>query len=559
MCKQENNTKFQFLKNKKVIIISIIIAVVLILTIIFCTIFSLINMNSTKMIQGVKINNTDIAGLTRQEATQKMQEEINKKNTSKIKLVKDEFNSEISIEQLEVNYNIENAIEEAFLVGRSGNIFSNNFEILGSKTKGRNIELNIEYNSEKLNQIIDEINGGIPGAIKDNSYYIEESNLIITKGTDGKSINREELSNKVKENIAKLSVLDEQIDLPVEDTKVKAIDIEKIYNEIHTEAKDAYYTKDPFTVYPHVTGVDFAISLDEAKNMLQEEKQEYVIPLKITVPNITTDKIGSEAFPDMLSTFTTRYDGGNVDRTTNLRKAVNKINGMVIMPGQTFSYNATLGQRSIAAGYREAKVYQGGKVIDGIGGGICQISSTLYNSVVFANLEIVARRNHGFVPSYLGAGRDATVVYGATDFKFKNTRKYPIKIVASVKNGIARVDIYGIKEETEYKIDIQTSITETIPFKTTYIDDPSLPVGKEVVEQKGQNGCKSVAYKVMSLNGKVVSRTLLSSDTYNAMEKLIRRGVENTSVVPQPEVTPDVPTVTPETVPEQTPTQEVNP
>ena len=554
MSEQQNDTKFQFFRNKKVIIASIVIAVILILTIIFCTIFSLININSTKIIKGVKINNIDVAGLTKEEATQKMQEEINKKNASKIKLVKDEFNSEIIIEQLEVNYNMENAIEEAFLVGRRGNIFSNNFEILGSSNKGRNIEVNIEYNNEKLNQIIDEINGGIPGAIKDNSYYIEESNLIITKGTDGNSINKEELSNKVKENIEKISVLDEKIELPVENIKAQAIDIEKIYNEIHTEAKDAYYTKDPFTVYPHINGVDFAISLDEAKNMLQEEKQEYLIPLKITVPNITTDKIGSEAFPDLLSTFTTRYDGGNVDRTTNLRKAVNKINGIVITPGQTFSYNATLGERSIAAGYREAKVYQGGKVIDGIGGGICQISSTLYNSVVFANLEIVERRNHGFLTSYLGAGRDATVVYGATDFRFKNTRKYPVKIVASVKNGIARVDIYGIKEETEYKIDIQTSVTETIPFKTTYIDDPSLPVGKEVVEQKGQNGCKSVAYKVMTSNGKVVSRKLLSSDTYNAMEKLIRRGVEEASAAPQPEETQ----ITPEVVPDA-PTQEVNP
>lgn len=539
MSEQKNDTKSQFFNKKKIVISSIIIAIVLILIIIFCTIFSLINMNSTKIIQGVKINNIDVAGLTKQEAAQKIQELTGVKNASKIKLIKEEFNNEISIEQLEVNYNIENAVERAFFIGRNGNIFSNNFEILDVKSKGKNIELNIEYNSEKLNQIINEINGVIPGAVKDNSYYVEDSNLIITKGTDGKCIDKEELSNRVKESLTAISVLDDKIELPVENAKVGEIDIEKIYNEIHTDAKDAYYTKDPFTVFPHVNGVDFAISLDEAKSMLQEEKQEYIIPLKIIVPNITTDKIGSEAFPDMLSTFTTRYDGGNIDRTTNLRKAVNKINGTVIAPGQTFSYNATLGERSIAAGYREAKVYQGGKVVDGIGGGICQISSTLYNSVVFANLEIVSRRNHGFLTSYLGAGRDATVVYGATDFKFKNTRNYPVKIVASVKNGVARVDIYGIKEQTEYKIDIQTSVTETIPFKTTYIEDTSLPVGKEVVEQKGQNGCKSVAYKVMSLNGKVVSRKLLSNDTYNPMERLIRKGVEAQSVEQKPEEAPD--------------------
>ena len=519
-------------------------------------------MGNTKIIQGVKINNIDVAGLTKEEATSKIQESINLKNESTIKLVKDDFNNEISIEQLEVNYNVEETVERAFLVGRSGNIFTNNFEILGSRNKGKNIELNIEFNNEKLNQVIDEINGEIPGAMKDNCYYIEDENLIVTKGTDGNSINKEELSKKVKENLVKISVVDEQIEIPVETVQVGAIDIEKIYNEIHTEAKDAYYTKDPFEIHPHVNGVDFAISMEEAKKIIEEDKEEYVIPLKITVPNITTDKLGSEAFPDMLSTFTTKYDGGNVNRTTNLRLAAGKINGTVIMPGETFSYNATVGQRTIAAGYKDAKIYQNGQVVDGLGGGICQISSTLYNSVVLANLDIVARKNHGFVTSYLGAGRDATVVYGATDFKFKNTRKYPVKIVASVSNGIAKVSIFGIKEETEYKIDIQASVTETIPYNTTYIDDDTLPEGTEVVEQKGQNGCKSVAYKVMSLNGSVVSRKLLSTDTYNAMERVIRRGVakQNTEPVvtpPQTEVTPTpepTPTPTPEPEPEPTPT-----
>ena len=301
-------------------------------------------------------------------------------------------------------------------------------------------------------------------------------------------------------------------------------------------------------------GVDFAISMDEAKKIIEEEKNEYTIPLKITIPNITTDKLGSEAFPDLLGSYSTKYDGGNSDRTTNLRLAVGKLNGTVVNPGQTFSYNATLGERSIAAGYKEAKVYQGGKVVDGIGGGICQISSTLYNAVVYANLEVVSRRNHGFMTSYASAGRDATVVYGAIDFKFKNTRKYPIKIVGSVKNGIAKIDIYGVKEDPEYKVEFQTSVTDTIPYTVTYIDDETLPVGKEVVEQKGANGCKSVTYKVLYLNGAAVSKKMLSSDTYNAMERVIRRGAATQTTEPVQQPTTVEPT--PQPTPEPTPTPE---
>lgn len=154
--------------------------------------------------------------------------------------------------------------------------------------------------------------------------------------------------------------------------------------------------------------------------------------------------------------------------------------------------------------------------------------------------------------SYAGAGRDATVVYGAIDFKFKNTRKYPIKIVGSVKNGIAKVDIYGAKEGTEYKVEFQTNVTETIPYNVTYIDDETLPIGKEVVEQKGANGCKSVTYKILYLNGAVVSKKVLSTDTYNAMERVIRRGVAAQIAEPVQKQPTVEPTPTPEPVPEPT-------
>ena len=137
-------------------------------------------------------------------------------------------------------------------------------------------------------------------------------------------------------------------------------------------------------------------------------------------------------------------------RTTNLKLAAGKIDGTVLLPGEVFSYNNVVGERTISAGYKDAAIYLNGQVVDGLGGGICQISTTLFNAVLFSNLEIVELYNHQFVPSYATAGRDATVVYGLTDFKFKNTRTYAIKIKAGVSNGIATISIYGIKEENEY-------------------------------------------------------------------------------------------------------------
>ena len=103
-----------------------------------------------------------------------------------------------------------------------------------------------------------------------------------------------------------------------------------------------------------------------------------------------------------------------------------------------------VGKRTIDAGYRAAPIYSGGKVVDDIGGGICQVSSTLYNAALLSNMSITNRSNHSFITSYADPGRDATVYYGAIDFKFKNTTNYPVKIVASTENGIEEVAMYGI-------------------------------------------------------------------------------------------------------------------
>ena len=155
------------------------------------------------------------------------------------------------------------------------------------------------------------------------------------------------------------------------------------------------------------------------------------------------------------------------------------------------AYNKTLGERTIAAGYKEAPIYVQGQVVDGLGGGICQITSTLYNAVLYANLEIVERSNHQFVPSYVTASRDATVVYGSIDFKFKNNRNYPIKLICSVANGVASFQIFGLKTDNEYEVVISSYETG-----------------------RTSNAIYSEAYKILKQNGQVVDKQLLSRDIY---------------------------------------------
>ena len=244
-------------------------------------------------------------------------------------------------------------------------------------------------------------------------------------------------------------------------------------------------------MHPHENGVDFKISIDEAKAMLNEVKDEYEIPLKYSLPKVTTNMIGTEAFPNLLGKFSTTYSARNANRTTNLRLAAQKINGTVLMPGEIFSYNTVVGKRTIAAGYKEAAMYQNGEVVDGLGGGICQISTTLYNAALYANMGIVERRNHQFVPSYAKAGRDATVVYGSIDFRFKNTRNYPVKILCTVSGGVAKCEIYGLKENPDYDVEITSQVTETT-----------------------STSIKSATYKTVRQNGQVISSERINRDTY---------------------------------------------
>lgn len=320
---------------------------------------------------------------------------------------------------------------------------------------------------------------------------MEGNNLILTKGRTGYVVNVDETANTIITDIQNFNIKDNQIEISTLEENPQALDIDAIHSEIYKQPSDAYFTQNPYAVYPSENGLDFAISVDEAKAMLQEEKDEYIIPLQTLYPNVTTNMIGQEAFPDLLSSYSTSYSTRDRDRTTNLILAANKINGTVLMPGETFSYNTVVGERTIAAGYKEAPIYVSGEVVDGLGGGICQITTTLYNAVVYANLEIVERSNHQFVPSYSNPSRDATVVYGSIDFKFKNNRNYPIKISCSVSNGIAAFQIYGLKTADDYEVEISSRVTS-----------------------QNANYTNSEAYKILKKNGQVVSTTLLSRDTY---------------------------------------------
>ena len=464
---------------------------VLLLVIITCfLIFSFSLKSNSNIYSGIYIKNIDVSNLSKQDAKNTLDMYIRNRIPEEIVLKHGDYEATISTEELDINFDTVSAIKVAYNLGRSGNLFADGFEVLGTMISNKNVEPTLSFDEEALSNILKDISTKLPDKVIESGYYIDGNNLILNKGSKGNVIDVEAMSKVIKDNIKNLT-LKNGIEIITKTAEPELLDIEAIYNEVHKEAVDASFTVEPRSVTPSQNGIDFAISLEEAKAKLNESEQECVIPLKVVYPNVTTNMIGSEAFPDELSRFVTYYDARNYNRTTNLVLAANKINGTVLMPGEIFSYNQVVGERSIAAGYKEAPIYVSGRVEDGLGGGICQITTTLYNAVVYANLEVVERTNHQFVPSYVGAGRDATVVYGAIDFKFKNTREYPIKIVCSVSGGVATFQILGLKTNNEYDVEIYSKITS-----------------------QTANNTNSETYKILRQNGVVVEEKLLSKDIY---------------------------------------------
>ncbi len=520
----EENDEYLVVKNETkkrnplvYVLISFLSIIIIFLSIVVCY-----NIFYKKIFSNIYIAGVDVSNLTKEEAINKLNSEIENVLNQEILIQYDGKESKIKPLDLGVKYNIENVVEEAYRIGRIGNIFENNINMVKTFFSDTNIDLSYEYEEEKLDNFINEINSQFSSLVP-SSYEILEDKVIIKKGNRGIEVKADELKTSLLESINNRSF--EPIQVGVIVSEPAAIDIEKIYNEVYKAPVDAYYSTDPFEVHESEDGLDFDISLDEAKALLETDQEQYEIKLKVLKPSVTTDQIGNEAFPDLLATCTTTYITSKVGRTTNLKLASSKINGYVLMPGETFSYNDVVGERTIEAGFQMAGVYSGGQEVEGLGGGICQISSTLYNIVVKSNLEIVERENHLFLAGYLPAGQDATVVYGSIDFRFKNTRDYPVKIVSTVDGGYVTMKMYGLKEENEPTITFETVYHQTLYPKTVYQDTTTLAPGQTKVQSSGRNGCKSTTYKVVKQNGVVVSRTELSSDTYRAMDKIVLRGV----------------------------------
>lgn len=531
--------------NKKPIFI--LIAVVLVIVIVIFSVgFGIANLSNDKILNGVVIANVDVSNMTKEEAIQAVNSVYAESTARTIILNYGDFSFEISSDDIGFGYtNAEELVEQGYEYGRNGNIFQNNMTVLKSYMNTENrIQTEEKIDFDKLKMAVE---NAIPEEnifVKDDYYEVSGDKLLLTKGVEGKKIDYTTLGDKVLEA---LKTREMNVEIPVVISTPVSLDIDEVYAKVHKEPVDASYKEGAtFEVINEVNGLDF--DKEEAKSLYIALKpgETAKVDLKVTEPKIKVADLGDVLFKTLIATYTSKYDTSDKNRVTNLEVAANRCNNTVLYPGDEFSYNKALGHRTTANGYKMGNSFAGGKVVKTIGGGICQVSSTLYNAVLRAGLTITDRTAHGMYVQYVPQSTDSTVVDNAIDFKFRNDRKYPVKIVTTCENGVMTASIYGVKELDEPTIDIETKILETIEYTTQKQNDSSMKKGTTKVVQKPVNGYVSEAYKVYYKNGKETSRELISKDKYIPTNEIIKVGTKVDKpageVVTPPVVEPEKPT-----------------
>ena len=472
-----------------------------------------------------KVNGQDLSGMTLQEAEDVLTKGFQEQYADAALTVKAEGKSYTVDMSKALDLKADEAAERAFAHGHTG-FFRRGLVWLFSHIKGYHKTVYPHIKDEKAMQTSVKDCGvlKVDTAVAD-SYKVTKNQITFTHGTSGQAVDKDALYESITEAVDS-GDYETVISAPMKDSQPKALDIDKVYKKVYTKAKDA--TLDPknnYAIVASTTGVSFDKKEAAAAIEGLEEGESKSISLKLTTADITTQNLEKNLFKDRLGGYSTNV-AGTAARINNVRLAGQHCNNTILLPGETFSYNEVVGQRTAARGFQEAGAYLNGKTVQELGGGICQVSSTLYCATVLSNLEIVHRENHMFESTYVPLGLDATVYWGGPDYVFKNNTKYPIKVVAGYANGVCTCEIWGTKTDN-ITVKFVNEVLSRNPYSTVTVKDDTKPVGYSAVTEEGENGSKVQTYRELyDGNGKLISRTKESFSVYTRRNQVVTVGTK---------------------------------
>ncbi|HLR35992.1 MAG TPA: VanW family protein [Tissierellales bacterium] len=301
--------------------------------------------------------------------------------------------------------------------------------------------------------------------------------------------------------------------------------VEEIKKDINLKSKNAVFNFNGgnFQVTEEVLGRE----VDEKTLKTAIEDNIYIlkdieIPVNIIEPKVKKELLGR--VNGVIGEFSTSLGNSSKDRKENIRISSKSVSGKLLLPNETVSFNELTGPRNVKNGYKEASIIVKGEFIPGLGGGVCQTSTTLYNALLLANMTIVERGHHSIPVKYVDLGHDATVSYGHIDLRFKNDFDFPVYITMEVSNNKVYARVYGDKNSKDYQVKITSEVVEKVKPKTEKIKDNSLKPGAKEVVQQGREGYKVNTYKQIIKNGKIVETKQITSDYYKPSNYIYKVG-----------------------------------
>ncbi len=525
--------------------IAVIVAgVVVLLFAAYCGLCVSVHSNDT-ILPNTSVGGVDVSGYTVEAAAQKLESQLAAGLTS----------TSVQVEALGNTYTVAlgdvltfdwTAAAELGYSRGHGAFFASGWAWLASRFVSANYDI-LPY-AAYANQLATALSvSGLTevNSVVESTWEQEGDSLVIVLGTSGQVIDEAGLTELILAAIQS-GDYDTVIQCPMTDHAPEALNLNAIYDEIYVAAENATLNpEDGYAIVESVTGVSFNVDAAQTALDAAAEGETVTIGLDYTQPDIDTDNLEANLFKDTLGSYTTRVSGSSA-RRSNVKLSASSCE-VILLPGETFSYNDTVGQRTAARGYKEAAAYLNGETIQELGGGVCQTSSTLYVACLYANLEITERHNHTYASSYVPLGWDATVSWGGPDFKFTNNTNYPIKIEAAYSSSNRlTMSIIGTREEP-FSVTISSQTYSTTPYTTEEIEDNTLSIGTTVVEQSGYTGYKVQTWRlVYDGSGNLISDDEEAYSVYRSRKQIVRVGtlVEETE---EPSEADDEPIEPPET------------
>lgn len=543
--------KRQSYKKRKSKAGAIVVLSLLVLTLAAIGVCGFMLKHGNNIYPNVTMCGVEIGGMTVGEASKAVQSVIDEQYTTEDLVVTlPDRDLTFLASQANVTLDMDYAMSRALNYGREGNIISCVFNWLECRKTSYEVSVSAAFSmdTEYVRSTVESVAAEVERTMQDSAaiYDPETRQITVTIGTTGVSLDSQKLISTVLDAYSRGDFRKTSFDYDI--VLYNPVDLSRYYREYCYPMENAAYDPETKSVTQEVVGFGFDLEAAQQQVNMAREGETLVFQVNPIQPEVTKAELEKKLFADLLAEYDSPHTA-NADRTTNLILAAKAIDGLILNPGERFSFNGIVGERTKAKGYRPGTIFgDQGASEAATGGGVCQVASAIYVATLLADFDIVERTEHMYTVDYVPMGMDATIYWDTNlDFKFRNNMENPVMLRTWVEGGFVHVRIYG-QNTKNYKVEMSFEILKTYPWKDEYTLDLNKPEGYAYIKTTPYTGYHVVTYKTkLALDGTHISTEVEDESYYTTRNRHTIKGPDPKPVEPEPvPETPDPTPVTPD-------------